>query len=250
MKVLIVDDEVLARARLKELLAGIKGAEIIGEASNGLEAFNLCARLAPDIVLMDIRMPGMDGIQAARQMAILDMAPSVIFTTAFGEYALEAFEANAIDYLLKPIRIDRLERALEKANRLTPTQLEAIEATSEEDESDARTEILCRVRGNLELIPVSEILYFHADQKYVTIKYYGGEVLIEESLKSLEEEFGRKFLRVHRSTLVASKFIIGLEKTEPNRYHVSLRHCDDILEVSRRHVSDVRKFLRERGDQQ
>ncbi|THB69844.1 MAG: DNA-binding response regulator [Gammaproteobacteria bacterium] len=249
MKVLIVDDEVLARARLKELLTGISDVEIIGEASNGLEAFNLCARLAPDIVLMDIRMPGMDGIQAARQMAILDLAPSVIFTTAFGEYALEAFEANAIDYLLKPIRIDRLERALEKAKKLTPNQLEAIETTSEEV-SDARTEILCRVRGNLELIPVSEILYFHADQKYVTIKYYGGEVLIEESLKSLEEEFGRKFLRIHRSTLVASKFIIGLEKSEPNRYHVTLRHCDDNLEVSRRHVSDVRKFLRERGDQQ
>lgn len=248
MKVLIVDDEVLARARLKELLANINGVEIIGESSNGLEAFNLCARLAPDIVLMDIRMPGMDGIQAARQMAILDLAPSVIFTTAFGEYALEAFEANAVDYLLKPIRIDRLERALEKANRLTPKQLEAIDTISEDD-SDARTEILCRVRGNLELIPVSEILYFHADQKYVTIKYYGGEVLIEESLKSLEDEFGKKFLRVHRSTLVAAKFIIGLEKTEPNRYHATLRHCDDSLEVSRRHVSDVRKFLRERGDQ-
>ncbi len=248
MKVLIVDDEVLARARLKELLANINGVEIIGEASNGLEAFNLCARLAPDIVLMDIRMPGMDGIQAARQMAILDLAPSVIFTTAFGEYALEAFEANAVDYLLKPIRIDRLERALEKANKLTPKQLEAIDTISELD-LDARTEILCRVRGNLELIPVSEILYFHADQKYVTIKYYGGEVLIEESLKSLEEEFGKKFLRVHRSTLIASKFIIGLEKTEPSRYHATLRHCDDSLEVSRRHVSDVRKFLRERGDQ-
>jgi two-component system response regulator AlgR len=104
------------------------------------------------------------------------------------------------------------------------------------------------VRGNLELIPVSEIFYFHADQKYVTIKYYGGEVLTEESLKSLEDEFGERFLRIHRSTLVASEFVVGLEKTGNSNFRVVLRHCDDVLEVSRRHLPDIRKFLRARGD--
>lgn len=247
MKVLIVDDESLARGRLRELIEELSGFEVIAEASNGLEAFNTCARLAPDIVLLDIRMPGMDGLQAARQMAILDMAPSVIFTTAFGEYALDAFEANAIDYLLKPIRKDRLKRALEKARKLSKQQLDIISPPSDSDDS-ARTEILCRVRGNLELIPVNEIIYFHADQKYVTVKYYGGEVLIEESLKSLEEEFGDRFIRIHRSTLVASQFVVGLEKSGMSHYNIILRHCDDELEVSRRHVPEVRRFLRERGD--
>ena len=220
---------------------------MVAEASNGLEAFNTCARLAPDVVLMDIRMPGMDGLQAARQMAILDMAPAVIFTTAFGEYALDAFEANAIDYLLKPIRKDRLRRALDKARKLTPKQLDVLGPPTREDDG-ARSEILCRVRGNLELIPINEIIYFHADQKYVTVKYYGGEVLIEESLKSLEEEFGDRFLRIHRSTLVASQFVVGLEKTSVTHYRIILRHCDDELEVSRRHVPEIRRFLRERGD--
>lgn len=247
MKVLVVDDETLARTRLKELLSGIPSIDIIGEASNGLEAFNAAAKLNPDLVFLDIRMPGMDGLQAARQMAILEEPPAVIFTTAFGEYALEAFEANAIDYLLKPIKRNRLEKAIDKAERLTQTQLDVIK-DPDENENDARNEILCRVRGNLELIPVSEIIYFHADQKYVTVKYYGGEVLIEESLKSLEEEFGNKFLRIHRSTLVASQFLIGLEKKEGNHYNAIIRHCDEKLEVSRRHIPEVRKFLRERGD--
>ncbi len=247
MKVIIVDDESLARTRIKELLAEIPGVNVIGEASNGLDAFNLTAKLAPNLVLLDIRMPGMDGIQAARQMSILDNPPSIIFTTAFGEYALEAFEANAIDYLLKPIKKSRLEKAINKAHRLSQNQLDVIR-DPEESDSDARTEILCRVRGNLELIPIAEIIYFHADQKYVTVKYYGGEVLIEESLKSLEEEFGDKFIRIHRGTLVATSFLMGLEKRDGNHYSAVIRHCDDKLEVSRRHIPEVRKYLRRKGD--
>ena len=246
MRILVVDDESLARTRIKELLSTIEGIEVIAEANNGLEAFNAAAKLAPDLVLMDIRMPGMDGLQAARQMSILENPPIVIFTTAFGEYALEAFEANAVDYLLKPIKRTRLEKAIKKAKRLSSDQLDAIAPPSES--SDARSEILCRVRGNLELIPVSEIIYFHADQKYVSVKYYGGEVLIEESLKKLEDEFGSRFIRIHRSTLVAASFLIGLEKKEGNHYNAVIRHCDDRLEISRRHIPEVRKFLRDKGD--
>lgn len=247
MKILIVDDEELARQRLQQLVLEIPNCQVIGHAANGIEAFNLCARLSPDVVLMDIRMPGMDGLQAARQINILEITPAIIFTTAYGEFALEAFDANATDYLLKPIRKDRLERALEKARKITTSELDRISPPVAKE--GARSEILCRVRGNLELISVNEIIYFHADQKYVTIKYYGGEVLTEESLKSLEEEFGNRFLRIHRSTLVASEFVVGLEKIGGNNFRILLRHCDDDLEVSRRHLPDIRKFLRARGDQ-
>jgi two-component system response regulator AlgR len=246
MKILIVDDEELARQRLEQLVSDIPGCQVIGHAQNGLEAFNLCARLMPDVILMDIRMPGMDGLQAARQINVLETTPAIIFTTAYGEFALDAFEANAVDYLLKPIRKERLERALSKAKKISTHDLDRISPPVSPE--GARTEILCRVRGNLELIPVSEIFYFHADQKYVTIKYYGGEVLTEESLKSLEDEFGERFLRIHRSTLVASEFVVGLEKTGNSNFRVVLRHCDDVLEVSRRHLPDIRKFLRARGD--
>lgn len=241
MKVLIVDDEAPARERLMGMVAGLRDYEVCGEAANGLEALRQTESQAPDIVLLDVRMPGMDGIETARHLASLEEPPAVIFTTAYGEHALEAFETHAAGYLLKPIRREQLERALKGARSLNRAQLAGL---SEQQERPARTHICARLRGRLELIPIEDVLYFQADQKYVTVRHRHGEVLIEDSLKALEEEFGSRFLRVHRNALVAVDAVAGMEKTSDGRLQLLFRGIDARLEVSRRHVAQVRRFLK------
>ena len=240
MKVLLVDDEPLDRERLRQLMGDLSGYEICGEAANGLEAIQSVDAEHPDIVLLDIRMPGMDGMEAAFHMSSMDSAPAIVFTTAYGEHALEAFEAQAVDYLLKPVEPERLAQALEKAKRLTQSQEEGLK----EQANSQRSHICARVRGNLKLIPIDDILYFQADQKYVNVRYVDGEVLIEDSLKSLEDEFGERFMRIHRNALVATDRVAGMEKTTDGGHELTIRDSDAVLEVSRRHVAEVRKYLR------
>lgn len=240
MKVLLVDDETLARERLRRLLAELPECELCGEAPDGRVALELCVQHQPDVVLMDIRMPGMDGLEAARHLAGLPDPPAVIFTTAFGDHALEAFEACAVDYLLKPIRSERLAAALGNARRLTRVQA----AQLDRDTGGVRNHICVRVRGNLQLIPVTDIRFFRADHKYVTVRTGDSEYLIEEPLKALEDEFTTRFLRIHRNALVAVDFIIGLEKAAEGQCLVVLAGIDERLEVSRRHQPDVRARIR------
>lgn len=242
MRVMIVDDEKPALSRLSSMLSEADGYDICAEASNGVEAIRQADKFKPDIVLMDIRMPGMDGLEAARHMSDYEQPPALIFTTAYGEHALEAFETNAVGYLLKPIRREKLMVELAKAKRLNKAQIGQL---GDEDDS-RRTHICARVRGNLELIPVEDIYYFQAEQKYVTVRHSGGEVLIEEPLKSLESEFGDLYMRIHRNALVAQKVMSGLEKTIEGRFNLRIKDIDDRLEISRRHVAGVRKFLRSR----
>jgi two-component system response regulator AlgR len=245
VKILLVDDEAPARARLRSLLAEIGGSEIAGEAANGREALELTDRLKPDIVLLDIRMPGIDGLEAASHLAGYEKPPAVIFTTAYGDYALEAFEAHAVDYLLKPIRRQRLEEALNRARRLNRAQLGAVRQTLPAD--TARTHICARARGQMMLIPVSEIAYFRADHKYVTVRHLHGEVLIEEPLKDLAQEFAGRFLRIHRNTLIAVSFLVGVGKTADGAYVVSLRGVEERPEVSRRHLFSLKELLKRYG---
>jgi two-component system, LytTR family, response regulator AlgR len=240
MKVLLVDDETLARERLRRLLAELPDCAVCGEAGDGRTALALCVELQPDVVLLDIRMPGMDGLEAARHIAGLPDPPAVIFTTAFGDHALEAFEACAADYLLKPIRAERLAAALGNARRLTRAQAAQIDA----DSGGVRNHICVRVRGNLQLIPVADIRFFRADNKYVTVRTGDTEYLIEEPLKDLEDEFGPRFLRIHRNALVAAEFIVGLEKNAEGQCMVALAGVDERLEVSRRHQPELRARLK------
>lgn len=244
MRILLADDEAPARARLRGLLGEIGGCEIVGEAANGREALEQADRLKPDIVLLDIRMPGIDGLETAAHLAGYDTPPAVIFTTAYGDYALEAFEAHAVDYLLKPIRRQRLEAALAKARRLNRAELGAVRQTAA---AEARTHICARARGELVLIPVSEIVYFRADHKYVTVRHLRGEVLIEEPLKDLAGEFADRFLRIHRNTLIAVSFLAGLAKTADGSHVVSLRGVEERPEVSRRHLFALKELLRRYG---
>ncbi|MEM7563523.1 MAG: LytTR family DNA-binding domain-containing protein [Pseudomonadota bacterium] len=241
MKILIVDDEKPARARLARMLGELDQHEIVGEAVNGVEALGMAQSLEPDVILMDIRMPGMDGIQAARHISRLDQPPAVIFATAFSDHALEAFETHAVDYLLKPVKKDRLEAAIDATTR--PTRAQA----SKEDEVlsslEPRQHICARVRGSLVLVPVEKIYYFHAEQKYVTVRHTEGEVLIEDALKSLESEFGDRFYRIHRNALVSLGNIAGMQ-SENDGHQVTFRDIDDTLEISRRHLPGVRKIIK------
>lgn len=238
MRVLIVDDEAPARARLRRLLDAIDGAEVAGEAADGHAALAAADELAPDVILLDIRMPGLDGMATARELAKREQPPAVIFTTAYSEHALEAFEAEAVDYLVKPVRRERLEQAL---GRLQKRGLVSTE------EAPGRENLTVRKQGGLHLVPVNEILYFQADNKYVTAHLPGREELLEESLKQLEEEFGPRLLRVHRNALISLDALEGLEKDIEGRCYVTLLGVGRGPEISRRHLPEVRKILKERG---
>jgi two-component system, LytTR family, response regulator AlgR len=242
LRVLIVDDEPPARERLRSMLAEAGGFDVAGEAGNGVEALELVDKLTPDILLLDVRMPGIDGLEVARQLATQPEPPAVIFTTAFDEYALQAFESEAIAYLLKPIRAEKLRAALAKAGRLTRPQLQQVASAAREPAR--RSHIGVRGRDGLKLIPVDEIFCFHADQKYTTVKHVNGEDLIEDSLKTLEEEFLQSFVRVHRNALVNTKFLERIARDASGQHFVHLRGFPEALEVSRRMAGDLKDRFR------
>ena len=245
MKVLIVDDEPLARERLRRFCEeDLSGYHVIAEASDGANAIREAQQHHPDVVLLDVRMPGMDGIEAARHLAEIEPAPAIIFTTAYDDYALDAFAVHAVGYLLKPVRRDKLEEALKAAAKPNAVQLAALRG-DDNNKPRARSHISARVRGNLVLVKVDDILYFQADQKYITVRHAGGEVLIEEALKDLEEEFGDRFVRIHRNALVALDGIVALERDALGRTVVKLKGLSETLEVSRRHLPGLRATLKQ-----
>jgi two-component system, LytTR family, response regulator AlgR len=239
LKVLIVDDEPPARERLRGLLTEIGDVDVIGEAATGAEALSCVHDLAPDVLLLDVRMPGMDGLEAARHLNVLDEPPAVIFTTAYDQYAVEAFEAHAVGYLLKPVRKEQLAAALTRAGRLTRAQLQTLAAAG-----TRRSHIAARRREGLRLIPLEEVQYFLADQKYTTVRHLGGEDLIEDSLRLLESEFGASFVRIHRNALVGVKYLERIERTAEGQYFVRLRGCEAPLQVSRRMAGELKERFR------
>ena len=241
MNVLIVDDEQLARQRLRHMLSGM-GEHVIGEAATGEQALQQTQNSSPDVILLDIRMPGMDGLEAAGYINQMDNPPAIIFTTAYSDHALQAFETHAIDYLLKPIKRDRLANAISAAKRLTRAQIQRLR--NDDIEEDMRSRICVKSRGALELVPIEEIIYFKADQKYVTLKTDDHEYLIEESLIALEQEFASRFVRIHRNALVSESHIAGLSKNENGHQCIQLNDTDDALEISRRHLPAIRKKLK------
>jgi two-component system response regulator AlgR len=238
-RVLIVDDEALARERLRSLLAELDEADVVGEAVTGEQALQRTVELVPDVVLLDVRMPGIDGIEAARHMNVLEQPPAIIFTTAFDEYAMRAFDAHAVGYLLKPIRKEKLAAALAHANRLTRPQLQTLG-----NKTEARSHIAARHREGLRLIPLDEVQFFFAEQKYTTVRHLKGEDLIEDSLRALEDEFGSAFVRIHRNALVSVRYLEGIERVGDGQYFVRLRGCEAPLQVSRRMASELRERFR------
>ena len=246
MKVLIVDDEGLARDRLRQIIDELDDYEFAGEAGNGEQAISIVSELQPDIVLLDIRMPGLSGIETAHHLNTLENPPAVVFTTAYDEYAIEAFEARAVGYVLKPVRSSRLAAALKHASRLAGPTLNEIADRSGID--GPRQHVCARVQNQLTLIPLTSIDFFRADQKYVAVHHGGKQCLIDESLKALEDEFSDTFVRIHRGALVAVGKIETLEKTTDGTTRIVLRdnsHDDDKqLIISRRHLAEVRRRIK------
>ncbi|HTP39735.1 MAG TPA: LytTR family DNA-binding domain-containing protein [Steroidobacteraceae bacterium] len=242
-RILIVDDEPLARERLRSLLATLPGTTLAGEAAAGDEAVVKAQALRPDVVLLDVRMPGMNGLEAARHMALLDNPPAIIFTTAYDAYALEAFEAAAVGYLLKPVRSEKLAAALERAARFGQAQWEQI-AGPQAPQPDARTHIAIKVREGMRLVPLRDIYCFIADQKYTTVRHTGGSDLIEDSLRALELEFPAQFVRVHRNALVNAQRIAAIERSAEGQYAVVLQDLDEQIPVSRRLAGELRERFR------
>jgi len=246
MKVLVVDDEKPARDRLKQLLDDEPQYEVVGEAANGAETIDQVVQLQPDIVLLDIRMPGLDGIETAHHLNTLDKPPAVVFTTAYDEYAIDAFDARAVGYVLKPVRRTRLTAALEQASRIAPSTLSSV--ATDANLSTTRRHICARTHGELKLIPVTEIVCFRAEQKYVIVTHLNGQVLIDEALKALAEEFIGDFVRIHRSAIVAVRCIDRIEKDADGRSRIFLRDNSQVddkeLIISRRHLAEVRRRLK------
>ena len=239
MKVILVDDEPIARDRLRQLLADVGDVDIVAEAGDGIEALHACAAHDPDLVLLDIAMPGVDGLEVARHLAAFEPRPAVVFCTAFDAHALSAFEAQAIDYLVKPVRAERLAAALERVRTFAAGRQHAETANGAE-----RTHLCARLGGSLRLIPVEEVHYLQAEEKYVVVHHARGRDLIEESLKSLEDEFGERFVRIHRNCLVARHELMELRRDGDGHVHAVLRHGEQPLEVSRRCLPQLRAQLR------
>lgn len=239
MKVVIADDEPLARERLRALLAEHEGVTVVAEAGNGADALHACAQTQPDVVLMDIAMPGVDGLEAARHLARFEPRPAVVFCTAYDAHALSAFEAAAIDYLMKPVRAERLAAALERVR----TYIAGRAAAPQVPPTQPRRVLCARLRGNLRLVPVEDIHYLQAEEKYVVAYHARGQDLIEESLRALEEEFGERFIRIHRNCLIARDRLQEVRRTPAGQVQAVLRDVAQPLEVSRRCVANLKTEL-------
>ena len=238
MKILVVDDESLARARLCRFIETAELGDVVCQAQNGIEAIKAVERFAPDVVLMDIQMPAMDGLEAAQHLSQLDTPPAIIFITAYDEYALQAFDVQAVGYLLKPVRLENLKAALSKLKKINKVQANAI------NNSPSRSHISAKTHQGLELIPIENVILFRADHKYISVFHKLGELLIDEPLKELEDEFPNEFIRVHRNALVAIKSISGFEKQDDGGYALRLTGFDESIPISRRHVTAVRKLVK------
>ena len=244
LAVFVVDDELPARNRIKELLTDCAEQlplEVIGEAGNGVEALDKLAGTHADVVLMDIRMPQMDGIELAQHLNKLPKPPVVIFTTAYDAYAIKAFELHAIDYLLKPIRLGRLFDALSHARTAVPIRTEVLQELIPEP----RKNLSIHERGRIMLIPIEDVLYLRAELKYITVRTAEREYLIEEPLAALEKEFAARFVRIHRNCLIAKDAIEGFERggdEGESGWMVKLKGLDELLAISRRQQHIVKEF--------
>lgn len=251
LNLLLVDDEPLARVRLRTLLedlASVCPTRVLGEAENGLAALewlqNHAGEASVDVVLADIHMPRMDGLELAGHLAGLEQVPAVIFTTAYDNHAVQAFELDAVDYLLKPVRAQRLQAALDKARLRRPgpdaTRLQALGQRLR----GGRSHLPCHERGRLLLVPVAEVLYFKADLKYVTARTREREYVLDETLTHLEEEYPERFIRLHRGALVARLALAGFERAQEDGDAYGwalLRDLPEKLPVSRRQWAVARE---------
>lgn len=243
MKVLIADDEPLAVERLSRLVTQM-GHEVIATAHHGQDVLDHIENDSPDVVLLDIQMPGMNGLECAEQLSHLSPRPAIIFCTAYDQHALEAFKFQAQGYLLKPVAQQDLQQVFDNLTQLTQAQMTGLKQQDHMyDTKTQRHQIAAKTYRGVELIPVENIYYFLADQKYVTVRHKNGSVLIDETLKDLEHEFADRFIRIHRNALVSLDYLEGLELVAAGQYQVRLRELEERLSVSRRHLPSLRECM-------
>ena len=244
MRVLLVDDEPLARQRAARLLAELDNITVVGEAANAEQALSEFERSSPDVVLLDISMPGMSGIELAERLSEYEPAPAVVFCTAYDEYAIAAFESHAMGYLLKPIQRDKLAAVFSRLARLNQAQLSALaELTVNDERNEVRQQLCANSPQGMSLLPISAVRYFYADNKYVSAVHPEGELLLDESLKELEDEFAEQFVRIHRNALVALAYLQGIERAGIGAYRVRLQGIEEGPQISRRHLPALRARL-------
>ncbi|TGN38042.1 LytR/AlgR family response regulator transcription factor [Marinobacter confluentis] len=241
--VMIADDEPLARERIRRLVEALPGYHVCGEAADGNQVLTQIAELSPDLLLLDIRMPGMDGMEVAERMARLAAPPALIFCTAYDHYAMQAFDVHAIAYLLKPVRREALADALNRAGRVNRVQLQSLNQLGDQNGE----QLAVRTHRGTELIDLSAIVHCEADHKYVTLHHTGGETVTDYTLKELENTYPRHFLRIHRQSLVGTRYIRGLIRQRDGQHAVELSGGNRQLPVSRRHTSQVRQWLEEQA---
>ena len=240
MKILIVDDEALARERLLRLVAKLQpGAQCL-ESADGFQALQVVEQERPDLLLLDVRMPGMDGIEVAAHLDSLASPPAVIFCTAFDEYALQALQHQAVAYLLKPVREAELARALSGAGRVNRVQLASLREGAGEP---VRQHVSSHSHRGLETLPVADVRCFIAEQKYVVARAPQRDLLLPDTLKELELEFGERLLRIHRNALVSQQHLCGLQRDEEGAWRAVLDGLDEHPVVSRRHLAEVKQSL-------
>jgi len=235
LKILIIDDEAPARKRLRRMLDEMRDVQVTGEAATGQDALQMIPLQMPDVLLLDISMPGLSGMKLAQMLQKQDAAPAVIFCTAWSDQAVEAFECDAIDYLVKPVRAERLELALDKARRFLTAP----------DNGSGGSFLRSTVGGKVKLVPMTEVIYLSAEDKYTTVVHEGGSMVINQSLLELENEHADILVRVHRGILVIKSRIRGLEKAPGGRHLLLLEGCEDCPQVSRRSLPAIRKLIRE-----
>lgn len=244
LRVMLVDDESLARGRLRRMLVSETDYEVVAEAVNGEQAVEQAEQEMPDIILMDIRMPGMDGLAAAQQLGKLESPPAIIFCTAYDEYAINAFDVQAVGYVLKPVRKPALLEAMARAQKLSRVQLNAIQPEQLATENfKQRSHISVTTPAGLELLALEEISHFRADHKYVVAFCAGRERVVDESLKALESEFGESLLRIHRNCLVSVSYIEAIQRTKTGQSQLRLRGVEEPQPVSRRHLAQVKAVM-------
>lgn len=239
INVLIVDDERCAQKYLSDMVSDIRGCHVTGLANNGVEAVSKVSQLKVDLVLMDIHMPVMDGIEAAKYISGAYDAPQIIFTTAYSSHALSAFDTKACGYLLKPILREKLEEKISHARRDI-----SLRVAEGRNKVNRRRHIYCRSASRVYLIPAEDIIFLKAQAKYTLVKHIKGEELLAETLIKLEKDFAGYFFRVHRGILVNFDYLEAMEKDKCGHNFLKLKHCDERLLISRRHIADTRQYLK------
>ena len=242
LKILLVDDELLARQRLRTLLADCTEpqAEVLAEAANGPQVITALGQGTFDLVLLDIRMPGMDGVQLAHTISSMSEPPAVVFVTEHAEHAVQAFDVAAVDYLTKPVRLERLQQALQKVERI-------VQAKILQNADSSVDSLIIQDRGRTEKVPLTEVLYLKAELKYITVRTAARSYILDGALNELEEKYAAQFMRIHRNALIARRAIRALEKhydaEEGEGWAVRLNGIPELLAVSRRQLSAVREAI-------